>query len=406
MEHEREQASRRRGAARPPSEAGTARVLAATLKEAFREARGLYGDDVRVLDSRTVVRRQERGLGEQRLVEVTVAAAGAAAAGDRAGRSAAPRGPAGGPAAAPGADPARLAERIAAEVERIEGLVADLEAREVTALGAGAGGHPLAAELLAGGAAPATVRRLAERHAAEVGAGGAGADPAAARRRALDHLAGQIATAGGDWGTMGGCHVVLGGPGAGKTDLVLSAAARLRRLGRRVLVLSLLPRHGGELRRLQEEAATHGYDAAVIQKGAQLSRLAEHIRRYEVVLVDTPALGGPLPAAFAELRAHLAADETCHRHLVVPLDADPAELERLRAAARDWSCDWLALSRLDRSERPAKLLDLLERLRLPVSLCRSGPWPGTEPELAAPARLAGLAAGGGAAVRGAAAGEA
>ena len=79
--------------------------------------------------------------------------------------------------------------------------------------------------------------------------------------------------------------------GVGKTELVLSLAERMAASDRRVLVLSIYPRHTGEVRRLQEEAGRLGYDAAVLRDGGQLMSGLELLDGYDAVLGDTPAIG-------------------------------------------------------------------------------------------------------------------
>ena len=233
--------------------------------------------------------------------------------------------------------------------------------------------------MLTVGATLPAVRHLQRLFRAEAG----GDDtPGAAR----NHLAGLLRTSGGGWRDLAGCHLFLGGPGAGKTDLVLSVAARLKEMRRRILVLSYAPRHGGEIRRLQEEASARGYDAAILRDAAQLSGGLEYFEQYDVVLIDTPSLDGRA-LADDELHRLFADHEEVHRHLLLPVDADLAERERAWAVARTWNCDWLALTRLDLTARAGKLIDILLAAPLPLSLLSGGAWPGPGAEIATPARL-------------------
>jgi len=359
-------------------EAWPARVTAPTLSEALQRARAVYGDDACVVDSRTLTLREEDGLGSRRLVEVLVAPPGSARAG-LGTRRAVHRAGGGGD----------LAAALAGEVERIEQLVASLAG--ATHADAAVAAYPLADVLLRSGASRAAVARVAASFAAQPAA-----DRGDAAAAAL-HLRGMLRTSGTDWAQLGGVHVFLGAAGAGRTDLVLGAAAALHRAGVRTLVLSLLPRHGGEIRRLQVEAAGHGYDAAVMQRPEQLARNASHLDAYGAVLVDTPALFAWPLAAAGELQRFVAESPLLHRHLVVPADLDLREQGELWEAARAWNCDWTALTRLDRTRRPGKLLDLLGRLPYPFSFAAAGPWPEASPEIARDERLTALilAAGGG-----------
>ncbi len=361
---------------RPSPERWPARVTAPTLAEALQKARATFGVDACVVDSRAVTVREEEGLGSRRLIEVLVAPPGSGGA--------APARPARAPA--PGGD---LAAALAGEVERIEQLVATLAGArgEDRALA----GYPLAGLLQRAGASRPAVERAAARFARQPAADAGDAEAAVA------HLRGLLRASASDWRQLGGAHVFLGDAGCGRTDLVLGAAARLRAAGVRTLVLALMPRHGGEIRRLQVEAAEHGYDAAVMHRPEQLLRNAARLDAYGAVLVDTPALfSAPLRDA-GELQAFVAESTTLHRHLVVPADMDLREGGELWEAARAWNCDWTAVTRLDRTSRPGRLLDLAGRLPYPFSFVAAGAWPGTAPELARAEALVGriVAAGGG-----------
>ena len=351
-------------------------VEAPTLKEALRQVRNRYGKDARVIRSRSVTRRQPGSLGREKVVEVLVEPA------DGGGRRRTSMGnrPAG-VAASP-----TLTREIAAEVERIEDLVRQIAVDQA--------GHfhrrqrltnnPVGEALVNAGADPGVVVRLSERFQAETGA------DASDRTAFLQYLARNLPTGRGGWEGFAGTHVFLGAPGVGRTELVLAVAAKLATAGRQVLVLNLLPRHSGEVRRLQAEAAKHGYDAAVIQKPRQLNAAAEHLARYEAVLMDAPALGRAGNRGEEALQRDLIQNPSLHRHLVFPLDRDLRDCRSILDEARAWNCDWLALSRVDQTSLRGKILDLLDRFPLPVSLVGDRDWPEGEPSVADPGFLTDL----------------
>lgn len=339
-------------------------VEAPTLKEALRLVRQRYGNDARVIRSRTVTRRQPRGLGQRKVVEVLIQAAAG-----RARESARPAA-----ASTHDAGMLMLAGEIAAEVDRIETLVRTIARRETSA-----GGkrrcrqNAVAAALVEAGADPGVVVRLCQRCQAETGA--APRDEQAL----LKYLGRNLPTVHGGWQDLAGLHIFVGPPGAGRSELILKIAARLGELQRRVLVLSLLPRHAGEIRRLQTAAANFGFDAAVLQKPSQLHAAADHLRDYEVVLLDAPAFGPESDPQALELRHSLIRQTACHRHLVFPLDRDLRDSQTIFSTARLWACDWLVLTRIDQTARRGKILDILDQLPLPISLVGD---PAEPPQLA------------------------
>ncbi len=350
-------------------------IAAPSLATAHRRIRERYGDDAVILSTRSVARRHELGLGQERGVEVVVQPPGALA---RAGR-----GPA--PSFAPGADAAIPAELLL-EIERIESLVEEVAAgyERGRADEAWLARDPGAGALLAAGVSPAVVRRLQARCAAALGR--AARDPDELRAWLATHLRASNC----DWDGFYGCHAFLGDSGCGRSDLVLAAAARLQSRGRRTLVLAALPADPGHVHRLQEVASAGGYDAAVVNDARHLTGAEPHFADYDAVLIELPRLDDPAMALGGTLHAWLAPHVGFHRHLVVAADRDPADQPDLAAQARDWNCDWVAFSRLDRTRRPGKLLDVLEAVPLAVSLVGRDPLHGGELAVGASAALAEL----------------
>lgn len=332
------------------------------MKEAYRQVENRYGKNVIILGTRKITRRQEQGLGHEELIEVTVAPPGQEPPRRPAAQVERPLAP--GPAdPVPASEVGGLVREITDEVERIERLV-----REATASPRLQGewfaleGNPLAESLVAAGATPETVSNLLTRFAGETGAA------VNDRPAALDWLKKNLRASNCGWDGFFGCHAFLGESGAGRTALVLGAAAEQCAHGRRTLVLNLHPAHGGEIRRLQNAAANHGFDAAILRKDGQLERSESHFGKYEVVLLDLPALDHPALAAGGQVHRWLARNSGFHRHLIVPLDRDLQDSNGLARAGREWNCDWLAVSRLDRTRLQGKLLNLAEIVPLPYSL--------------------------------------
>jgi flagellar biosynthesis GTPase FlhF len=333
----------------PAPEAVT--VTASTLEEAYRRVRASFGDEAVILETRSVMRPGSQGLRLERMVELTVA------------RDTRPTGHA---AVDTGLE--QVALRLEEEIVRLEARMAELQGRvAVSAPVSGVDADDATDGLVRLGTSRETAERLVARHAAE--------SPVEDFR---DWLTGQIRTADCSWAEVDGLHAVVGLSGSGRTRLVLAAAARVASAGAPTLVLSVAPRHPGEVRRLQIAAAEGDFDAAVIRRPEQIVELAGHISDYRTVLVDLPGLDDPALVRGSELHSWLAGHHGMHRHLLVPQDLDPADWDHLTGDARSLNCDWLALGRLDRTRRPGKFLDLIEAIPLPVSLLA-----GSEPALIA-----------------------
>jgi hypothetical protein len=225
----------------------------------------------------------------------------------------------------------------------------------------GVDANPLFAHLVAGGASTGAVTRLLTRFASETGLA---LDD---RPGALAWMTGQLATGERAPTEWTGHHVFLGEHGNDRLEPVLDLASCLTDHGRRVLTVAVLPDHDRDEQRLVKRASASGHDAAVIRDISQLSDLEDHLKDFDHVLLDLPGLsdcqmetGGPIH--------HWVADRVqFNRHLTIPLDRDFKDLQDLRQAARDWNCDWLALTRGDVTRRKAKILDLIEAVPLPIS---------------------------------------
>lgn len=350
-------------------------ITAPSLQTAHRRIRERFGDDAVILSTRSVARRHELGLGQKRGVEVTV------------------QPPTRGRGVARPVLPsftvtpdAAIAPDLLREIERIEALVEQVAAGQERGRDdeAWLSRDPAAAPLLAAGVSPATVRRLLARCAAALGRG---VRDAAEMR---EWLTTQLRASNCGWEGFYGCHAFLGDSGCGRSDLVLAAAGRLQALGRRTLVLAALPSDPGHVHRLQDAAGDGGYDAAVVNEARHLPEAEPHFASYDAVLVELPRLDDPAMALGGPLHAWLAPHTGFHRHLVIAADRDPADQRDLPSAVRDWNCDWVAFSRLDRTSRPGKLLDLLESVPLAVSLVGRDPLHGGDLAVGASAALAGL----------------
>jgi len=345
---------------------GPAVVTAPTLKEAYRLVRQEYGDDAVILGSRTVNQRHELGFGHERRIEVSVQLPGAPVPSLSETRRQAQKTP---PNTSFGTTPEIGVGDIIGEVDRLEKLVEAISAdfTRISCKTLPFCQNVVAETLIENGASAEAVNTLLMRYGSET------AGDVQDRPAVLAWLTDNLRTSNCSWDDLYGCHAFLGETGSGRTEMILSTAAMVCKMGRRTLVLSLMPRDHGDIRRLQLEASEHGFDAAVIKKTNQLASLSDHLSDYEVVLVDMPHFRHPEMVMGGEIHQWLAQNTGFHRHMLVPLDKDPRDLGFLRDQARHWNCDWIAVSRLDMTDRTGKLLDVLEMMPLPISLLAGDP---------------------------------
>jgi len=249
------------------------------------------------------------------------------------------------------------------EIERLERLVQDICRTED--VGSQAENLPaansLAEHLVENGASREAVDRLLTRFTGETGR------PMDDRPAAIAWLSGYLGTGEEVLAGWKGNHVFLSEHASDRLDMVLHLARCLTGVGCRVLVVSVLPDGERDETRLQNRAAAAGHDAAVVRDAAQLDGMEADLPDYDLVLVDLPALTDINLIEGGAVHRWLASNETFHRHLLIPMDRDFLDLTDLREASRTWNCDWLALTRLEGTRHPAKLLDLIDRIPLPVS---------------------------------------
>ncbi len=329
-------------------------VSAPTLKEAHKIVRQKFGKNAIILSTRTVSRRQELGLGQVKAVEIVVIDSAASTSGNPAKTSAS--------TFVQKSSSSEITQELNREVERIEKLVQEITTRQATMNDDSLVNNPLAESLISAGASAPVVATLLTRFTSETG------KDRADRVGALNWLKEQLPASNCGWDGFYGYHAFLGHSGSGRTELVLEAAARLQQNGRRTLVLSIMPSDPGAIKRLQREAGNQGYDAAIISKESQLSSSESHMSQYDVVLLDMPALDHPALKPGGRLHSWLATNPGFHRHILVPLDMDFQDLDETKNTAKNWNCDWVVISRIDRSGRPGKIIDLYEHIPLPVSL--------------------------------------
>ncbi len=328
----------------PPVDGGTAVVTGPTLSEAFKRVRQEFGPEAVISGSRTRSRRKGKGLETEKVFEVLVET------GNPLSRET-------------DSYDEDLTEEIRREVERLEQMV-----QEICRTGIApteeehlASGNPLAEHLVENGASQGAVDRLLTRFAGETGTSRND------RPGAIAWLMGYLGAGKTELADWEGNHVFLAEHAAERLGLVLHLARRMVEIGRKVLVISVLPDPDRDEPRLKNMASAAGYDAAVVRNVDQLQDMEAHLPGYDLVFLDLPGLTDHHLAEGGPIHSWLASNEKFHRHLLLPMDRDFQDLDDLREAVRSWNCDWLALTRVDGTRRAAKLLDLIDSIPLPIS---------------------------------------
>jgi flagellar biosynthesis GTPase FlhF len=342
-------------------------VTGPSLSETFKKVRRAYGPEAVIAGSRTRSRRKDRGYGTEQVVEVTV---------DTTGQLESPR-----------RDSAAtidgMTSQIRYEVERLEKLVDDITEPKIEPEipTAETAADPLTEFLLENGASAGAVRKMLTRFTVETGL------PMTDRPGIVTWLGGYLEAGDTTLTEWQGNHAFLGENSGDRLDLVLHLAKRMTEAGRKVLAISILPDPDRDVTRFQNTASAAGFDAAVVRDCDQLEHFENHLDSYDLILTDLPALMDPAMAENSPLQQWLASNTRFQRHLMIPMDRDFQDLDDLRDAARLWNCDSLALTRLEGTRRPAKLLDLVDALPLPVSVMSGNSTDTGFLEDATPARL-------------------
>ena len=328
----------------PPVDGHTTVVTGSTLSEAFRNVHQEFGPEAVISGSRSRSRRKSSGWGTEQVIEVMVETGDAAASeteqftGD-------------------------LTGEIRYEVERLERMVEDICQTKVpeTEEGLNERKNPLDGFLVENGASQGAVDRMLTRFASETGS------PPDDRPGAIAWLTGYLETGKADLRDWQGNHVFLGEHAEDRLGMVMQLAGSMTEAGRRVLVVSVLPDPDRDESRLKNIAAAAGLQNYRISLKIQNRDLETCLSVYDLVLVDIPALTDHQLAEGSPIHGWLASNEKFHRHLLIPMDRDFQDLDNLRDAVRSWNCDWISLTRLEGTRRPAKLLDLIDRIPLPIS---------------------------------------
>lgn len=201
-------------------------------------------------------------------------------------------------------------------------------------------------------------------------------DPAAIRAALRTQLERMIPAGGGVEVAVGGARriALVGPPGSGKTTTLAKLAAQLGlRQKRRVAILSLDRHRLGGHEQIRRYAEIIGVPMAEAETAAQVRAACEALASAEAILMDTGGVAlrdQPRRAQLVELLAAAQPDET---HLVLPASMSAAAQQRAAEAFAPLGVSRLVLTGLDEAVGFGVVLNVLGRLRLPVSYLTTGP---------------------------------
>jgi len=343
------------------------KIVAQDMNAALREVKERYGSEAYILESRTIRERIPGTMNTRKQVELTVSLqppltlrtdAGAPLLPDYSGRGF-------------GELPS-----VEAEIRRIERIVEEIEERELAAAG-GKAGYPLLDLLREYGLFDETLDALIREFEDEVPQVEHG-NEALAIERIQKRLRCVSKTRIRD---LSGVHALLGPAGSGKSSLALKLAAHAASSGAKVVVLGYAPRHGGEVRRLEEASRYLGFEVALAEDANTLLGALRHLQSRDLMLLDMPPLEQGHWDVLTQVESGLRS-EPIFRHMVLAADGGWRKMRDQVASA-----DFLALTRADQDDALRPALDLLDHGSFNLGFISSGPDPDSPLDLANPVEL-------------------
>jgi len=320
------------------------KVEARSLEAAMQNVKEQFGPDALVLDVREYRRKEPDGLGVSTVFELTVA-----------------------PQTEPqshvvvsrGDGNKRFTndslERLRTSVEKIERMIQKINAtsEKMATVLADPNGYPIRKMLLSAGASGRTVDIIASSFEENV---------PPTNRDSIDSAANHLTTyihavKTNRWEDISGVHFFFGSGGSGKTSVIIKLAGRLVKAGKKITIVGFLPRHGGDIRRLEIAGDALGVEVIVAFTLDELRKCVE-LKGDRILLIDTPCCFSEKTITSEHFRRYLLSQDTSHKHFVFDLNADIRKLERELEVFKYLGCDYAILTKLDISFKRASFLDL------------------------------------------------
>ena len=169
------------------------------------------------------------------------------------------------------------------------------------------------------------------------------------------------------WDDIDGVHFFLGVGGSGKTTLIAKLAAKLSGRGRRVTIISLFPRHRGDVARLEALGEMLGIRVLIANTLEEIKKEIETNHK-GVILVDTPCILSVKELTSERFINFITKLNTVHSNYVFDISAGPGRIEKELEIFDRVYCDFAVLTRLDIIPGGAEFLNLLSKQQLVFSL--------------------------------------
>ena len=297
-----------------------------------------FGQDALILDTRTRLSRKPGSIELCEEVEVEIGL-------DKRGKTMAMR-----EAASVGRDRPMAAaspRAMAEEIDRFEILVGALE-QQAELLPGAQQNWPLRERFERLGLWPGVIAELSEEFGNSVPPANQN-DPAVA----ISELRRQLRCVEDmEIGSLRGRHALLGPPGAGKSVLAAKLARAIAGHRGKAVLVSYAPEHPGERVRLEELAASGGFETVIAPDPDGLRSAINYLRDSDLIVVDMPPIA-PGQLELLESIESTGQREPLLRHLVLAADGGWRRRENLLTGM-----DFLALSRCDLAEPLLPALEL------------------------------------------------
>lgn len=219
--------------------------------------------------------------------------------------------------------------------------------------------------------AEALVQRSEEQLAARSG-------PGQSRRAVLEELQRQIAYlflahAPGKWRNRQEVVVFVGPSGAGKTSLIAKLAShkavyRERRVG----IISTDIYRAGANAGLKSMGKILSVPIIEVKQLSDIPRAKKNLADYDVLLVDTPGRSPLSKGCLPELQTQLALLKPTETLLVLSANMGIEELWLYAGLYRGLKPSGLVVTKLDETNKPGKLLGLVDDAKLPLKYVTTG----------------------------------